>query len=64
MQRRTREIAERVTWYAAQTGNRYDELLAEGTRHASKEDTRRAARVYREAIALRPDGPVAYYNLG
>ena len=25
---------------------------------------RRAARAYREAIALRPDKPEAYYNLG
>ena len=33
-------------------------------RHASTEDTRKAAKTYREAIALRPDEPVAYYNLG
>ena len=25
---------------------------------------RRAARAYREAIALRPDEPLAYFNLG
>ena len=29
-----------------------------------KEDWRRAARAYREAIALRPYEPVAYFNLG
>jgi tetratricopeptide (TPR) repeat protein len=33
-------------------------------RYASKGDTRRAARAFREAIALRPDEPAAYYNLG
>ena len=38
--------------------------MAEGTWYLSKEDWRRAARAYREAIALRPDEPVAYFNLG
>ena len=33
-------------------------------RHASRQDYRRAAKAYREAIALRPDEPEAYYNLG
>ena len=33
-------------------------------RYASKLDWRRAARAAREAIALRPDQPVAYFNLG
>jgi tetratricopeptide (TPR) repeat protein len=64
VQQRNREIAEREARYAAQTGDAYDELVAEGVRYLSKEDTRRAARAYREAIALRPDEPVAYYNLG
>eukprot|EP00964_Phaeocystis_antarctica_P157001 scaffold126974_cov63-Phaeocystis_antarctica.AAC.1 len=49
---------------AAQSGDAYDELVAEGARYASKEDTRRAARACREAIALGPDRPEAYYNLG
>jgi tetratricopeptide (TPR) repeat protein len=40
------------------------ELMAEGARYASKEDWRRAARACREAIALRPDEPAAYHNLG
>ena len=44
-------------------GRRVHELLAEGSRHLSKQDTRRAARAYREAIALRPDRPEAYFNL-
>ena len=42
---------------AAQTGDAYDELLAEGARYGSQQDTRRAARAFREAIALRPDSP-------
>ena len=40
------------------------ELLAEGAQYGSQVDTRRAARAYREAIALRPDEPEAYFGLG
>ena len=61
---RTRETAEREARHAAQTGDKYDELLAEGLRYDSKEDSRRSGKAYREAIALRPDNPVAYHNLG
>eukprot|EP00964_Phaeocystis_antarctica_P130657 scaffold94540_cov66-Phaeocystis_antarctica.AAC.2 len=63
-QQLAREAAERVARRAAQSGDEYDVLLAEGARYASKDDTRRAARSFREAIALRPDNPNAYYNLG
>ena len=63
-QQRDREAAEEQARHAAQTGDEYSELLAEGTRYHSKQDWRRAARAYREAIALRPDKPVAYHNLG
>ena len=63
-QQQDREVAERAARIAAQTGDEYMELLAEGARYASKGDTRRAARAFREAIALRPDEPDAYYNLG
>ena len=63
-QQRARELAERQTWEAAQTGDEYGELLAEGIRYDSQEDWRRAARTFREAIALRPDRPAAYFNLG
>eukprot|EP00964_Phaeocystis_antarctica_P101506 scaffold66963_cov61-Phaeocystis_antarctica.AAC.2 len=59
-----REAAERAARLAAQSGDAYDELVAEGIRYGSKQDTRRAARAYREAIALRPDNPTAYHNLG
>jgi len=64
MQQRDREVAEVQARYAAQTGDAYDELIADGLRYGSQEDTRRAARAFREAIALRPDRPEAYYNLG
>merc|ERR1711956_138409 len=37
---------------------------AKGARYASEEDWRRAAKVCREAIALRPNDPRAYSNLG
>ena len=37
---------------AAPSGDAYAKLLAEGRRHGSKDDWRRAATVYREAIAL------------
>ena len=64
MQQQNREAAERAARRAAQTGDEYEELVAEGARYASKEDWRRVARAFREAIALRPDMPVAYVNLG
>ena len=63
-QQRNRETAEKAARIAAQTGSAYAKLLAGGVRYASKEDWRRAARASREAIALEPDQPAAYYNLG
>jgi tetratricopeptide (TPR) repeat protein len=64
LQQRTRETAERQARHAAQTGDEYDELLAEGTQYQSKDDTRKAGKAYREAIALKPNKPGAYYDLG
>eukprot|EP00964_Phaeocystis_antarctica_P077715 scaffold48281_cov65-Phaeocystis_antarctica.AAC.1 len=64
VQQQNREIAEEAARNAAQSGDAYDELVADGVRHGSQQDTRRAARAFREAIALRPDRPQAYYNLG
>ena len=64
VQQRDREAAEEQARIAAQTGDEYSKLPAEGIRYASKEDWRRAARVYREVIALRSNKPEAYYNLG
>ena len=64
MQQRNRERAEEQARYAAETGDRYMELMAEALRYDSNEDYRRAARAYREAIALDLDGPEAYFNLG
>jgi len=64
IQQRAREVAEEAARIAAQTGDAYVELVAEGARYLSQQDTRRAARAYREAIALRPDKPASYFNLG
>jgi len=63
-QQRNRETAERAARDAAQSGDAYEELMADGLRYSSQRDTRRAARAFREAIALEPDEPSAYYNLG
>eukprot|EP00964_Phaeocystis_antarctica_P008726 scaffold4723_cov57-Phaeocystis_antarctica.AAC.1 len=63
-QQRNREIAEETARNAAESGDAYEKLLAEGSRYSSQQDTRRAARAFREAIALRPDRPEAYFNLG
>ena len=49
---------------AANQGDEYHELMAEGSRYASEQDWRKAGKAYREAIALRPDRPEAYFNLG
>ena len=38
VQQKTREAAEREARYAAQTGDKYDELVAAGIRYESKED--------------------------
>ena len=64
VQQQIRELAEREARTAAQMGDQYSKLLAEGARYFSKQDLRKAARAYRAAIALRPDRPEAYYNLG
>ena len=63
MQQQNREVAEEQARRAAKSGDKYEELLAEGTRHASQQDTRREARACREAIALRPDKPYVDYNV-
>jgi len=59
-----REVAERYARHAAQSGDEYGELRAEGMRYGSKQDWRRAARANREAIVMRPDRPEAYFGLG
>jgi len=63
-QQRTREAAEEQARIAAESREAYEELLAKGLRYQSKEDWRKAGKAYREAIALRPEEPGAYYNLG
>eukprot|EP00964_Phaeocystis_antarctica_P064044 scaffold38489_cov44-Phaeocystis_antarctica.AAC.1 len=62
-QQRARETAEEVARIAAQSGDEHMKLLADGARYASQLDWRRAARACREAIALEPDQPLAYFNL-
>ena len=64
VQQRTCQTAEEAARLAAQSGDEYQELLAKRLRYASQQDMRRAARAFREAIALRPDEPEAYFNLG
>ena len=63
-QQRQREIAESEARDAAQTGDEYTKLMAKGARYASEMNWRKAGKAYREAIALSPDEPCAYYNLG
>ena len=63
-QQRHRELAEEQARLAVQSGDEYVKLVAEGARYMSKQDSRRAGKANREAIALRPDDPVAYFNLG
>ena len=64
IQQRDREVAEETARHATQMGDEYDAVLAEGILYHSKQDYRRAGKTYREAIALRPDKPLAYLNLG
>ena len=64
VQRQNRETADREARRAAESGDAYDKLMAEGARYAGEMDWRKAAKSNREAIALRPDEPTAYYNLG
>eukprot|EP00964_Phaeocystis_antarctica_P134354 scaffold98643_cov56-Phaeocystis_antarctica.AAC.2 len=63
-QQKQRERAEKQTRIAAETGDEYLELMAEGMRYAAKEDWRKAAKAYREAIPLSPFDPTTYFNLG
>jgi len=64
LKQRNREAAEEISRLAAQSGDAYEELLAKGSRYATKEDWRKAGRAFREAIALRPDTPAAFFSLG
>ena len=60
---RDHEAAEGQARRAAQTGSEYMKLLAKGLRYSSKEDWRKAAKAYREAIALKSVWPIPYFNL-
>ena len=63
MQQRNSEAAEMAAQQAAQSGDKYEELVAKGMRYGSQQDMRKAARTFREAIALKPAEPVAYLSL-
>ena len=63
-QQQDRELAEREARRAEQSGDEYHKLLAEGMQYGSKQDWRKAGKACREAIALKPDEPAAYFNLG
>ena len=63
-QQQDRENAEKQARSAARTGDAYWQLVADGLRYESKKDWRKAGKAYREAIALRPNKPTAYINLG
>jgi len=63
-QQQNRETAESEARRAAQSGDEYVELMAKAARYVTKEDWRKAGKAYREAIALKPDEPLAYFNLG
>ena len=64
VQQRQHKTAELQARLAEHLGDNYSKLVADGARYASKHDWRNAVRTYREAIALRPDDPVNYLNLG
>jgi len=61
---RAREVAKQEAREGARSGDEYQLLMAKGARYASKEDWRNAAKSCRKAIALKPDEPAAYHNLG
>merc|ERR1740139_1174028 len=63
-QQRDREVAKRLARLAESTGSEYSRLLAEGTRHGADLNCHKADKTIRKAIALEPDQPLAYYNLG
>ena len=60
---RERETAESLALSATQTGDEWDELMAEGAQYGCDMDWRRAAKAFREAIVLKPNQPTAYVNL-
>ena len=62
-QQRDRETAEGRPARRA-VGRRVRGAGGQGPTVRAKEDLRKAGKAFREAIALRPDKPDAYYNLG
>ena len=64
LQRARKASLDKQVRVAAPSDDAYSNLLAEGTQYCSNEDWDKAAKSYREAIALRPDLLEAYFNLG
>ena len=63
-QQHQRELSDEQACRAFRTGDEYGTLIDEGLGYGSKEDWFKAAEAFREAIALEPDEPTAYYKLG
>ena len=45
-------------------GTPRSQAVSKGLQYGSKQDYRKAGKAYREPIALEPDEPTAYFNLG
>ena len=63
-QQANRKIAEQQARSAEKSGSEYMRLLADATRNLAEENNRPAEAAFRKAIALDPDKPSAYFNLG
>ena len=59
-----RKVAEQQARSAEKSGSEYSRLLADATRHLAEGDNRPAEAAFRNAIALDPRQPSAYFNLG
>ena len=64
-QQQNRETADQVVEDAEKSGDKYMELVGAGMKYRTdKDDLRNSSKAFREAVALRPDEPAAYFNLG
>ena len=63
-QQANRKVAEQQARAAKKSGSEYMRLLADAARHMAEENNRPAEAAFRKAIALDPDKPSAYFNLG
>ena len=64
-QQAQRKLAEQQARYAESTaGSEYMRLMADASRHLADQNYHKADGLFRNAIALEPGQPEAYYNLG